>query len=218
MFAGVFSRFAADYLLRNGISVLRKADPELVRLRQAGLSRLPIGLESGDDQVLRDAVKGAKSTDIMVVGQRSRAAGLELALSVMLGLGGTDRWQAHIEASANVLNAVNPEYIRLRTLAYDPQAPIVSRLEARAGDYRLTLPQGRRDMQTPLGILYEIHTLLTQLNSATGEILADHTSTYINDFAGKLPEDRDRLLQQVEARITDVETGRVQLPCVKAYT
>ena len=73
-------------------------------------------------------------------------------------------------------------------------------------------------MQTPQGTLYEIRTLLTQLSSVTGESLADHASNYIDDFAGKLPEDHDHLLQQVEARIADVETGRVQLPRVKAYT
>ena len=201
------------------LSVQRKTDAELVELRQAGLSRLHIGLESGDDQVLRDVVKGVKAADLIAAGQRVRAAGLTLSFYVMLGLGGSERWQEHVQGTAAVLNQVDPEFIRLRTLAYDPQAPIFSRLDVRAGNFSLKLPQGRqRQLQTPLGTLYEIRALLLLLTAATGEIMADHASNYIEDLAGQLPADRPRLLHQVARRIAEVEAGRIALPRLKAYT
>jgi hypothetical protein len=200
------------------ISIQRKSDQELARLRQAGLSRLHIGLESGDDQVLREVIKGVNAAEMIRAGQRVRTAGLALSFYVMLGLGGTDRWLEHIRGTARVLNQVDPEHIRLRTTAYDPQAPLFSLLNARAGEFLLKLPHGRRrDMQTPLGTLVEIRELLTHLSTTTGMMMADHTSNYIDDFVGKLPEDRARLLQQVETRIADVEAGRIRLPRLKAY-
>ncbi|GIX46789.1 MAG: radical SAM protein [Candidatus Tectimicrobiota bacterium] len=200
------------------LSVQAKSDGELRRLRQAGLQRLHIGLESGDDTILRDVLKGVSAAEMIEAGQRVRAAGIELSFYVMLGLGGIERWQAHVQGTARVLNRVDPEWIRLRTLAYDPRAPLFSRLDARAGRFVLKLPQGRyREVQTPLGLLHELHALLQQLTEAHGIIVADHHTNPLADFAGKLPEARARLLRQVEARMAEVAAGRVRLPRLPSY-
>lgn len=201
------------------MSVQRKSDDDLRRLHQAGLTRLHIGLESGDNQVLRDIIKGVRAADMIQAGQRTRAAGIELSFYVMLGLGGTDRWLEHARGTVEVLNQVEPEHIRLRTLAYDPQAPIFSLMDVRAGDYTLKLPQGRRrEVQTPLGTLYELHELLTRLTVRSGAIMADHHSNFIEEFSGVLPHDQGRLLQQVEARIAEMVSGQGPRARLKLYT
>ena len=93
----------------------RKGYKKLARLRNAGLSRIHVGLESGDDEVLKRIKKGTDSTEQIAAGLWAREAGIELSVYVLLGIGGRERTLAHARETASVLNAVNPEFIRVRT-------------------------------------------------------------------------------------------------------
>ncbi|MDP3879526.1 MAG: radical SAM protein, partial [Dehalococcoidales bacterium] len=94
----------------------KKTLQELKDLHEAGLSRLHIGLESGNDEVLAFMQKGVNQEQHISGGQKVVAAGISLSEYIMPGLGGK-RWsQAHALDSARALSAINPDFIRLRSL------------------------------------------------------------------------------------------------------
>ncbi|MBW2323261.1 MAG: radical SAM protein [Deltaproteobacteria bacterium] len=98
-----------------GRTVFQKKIDDLKRLREAGLSRLHIGLETGDDELLAYVQKGATAKQMEEAGQKAVEAGFEVSEYIMPGLGGMERWEQHTLNSARVLNKINPHFIRLRT-------------------------------------------------------------------------------------------------------
>ena len=92
----------------------------LKRLRQAGLTRLHVGLETGCAELLRKVEKGATPEDFVEAGKKVKEAGFELSLYILLGLGGEDLSEAHARGTAAVLNRIDPHFIRVRTVQPQP--------------------------------------------------------------------------------------------------
>jgi radical SAM superfamily enzyme YgiQ (UPF0313 family) len=95
-------------------SLARKTLGELKELRKAGLSRLHVGLESGDDDVLKYVNKGVTSQELILASRKAKEAGFELSLYWMPGLGGKSMTKQHAINTAKVLNEVNPDFVRTR--------------------------------------------------------------------------------------------------------
>lgn len=95
-------------------SLVRKTLEELKELRKAGLSRLHVGLESGDDYVLKYVNKGVTSQELISAGKKAKEAGFELSLYWMPGLGGKSMTRQHAVNTAKVLNEINPDFVRTR--------------------------------------------------------------------------------------------------------
>ena len=87
-------------------TVLRKKHEELKRLKEAGLSRLHLGLETGDDELLSYVRKGSTAEQMIEAGRRVRESGISLSEYVLLGIGGDDKWEQHALGTARVLNAI----------------------------------------------------------------------------------------------------------------
>jgi radical SAM superfamily enzyme YgiQ (UPF0313 family) len=165
--------------------ILEKGPKGLAGLREAGLSRIHVGLESGDDEILRRVKKGATAEDHVRAGRLVMEAGIELSEYVVLGLGGEERSEAHARATAEVLNGISPHFIRLRTLV--PKVNTLLLHQVRKGRFRLLGPHG---------VLRETRTLLQGL-TCTSTLASDHYTNYI-DLEGRFPRDRERLLGQLE--------------------
>jgi radical SAM superfamily enzyme YgiQ (UPF0313 family) len=131
-------------------TVLSKKLAELRRLREAGLTRLHLGLESGDDEVLRRVRKGATAQEMIDGGKKAKEAGFELSEYVMPGLGGKGASRQHVQGTARVLNAIDPHYIRLRSLVLTPGTPLWD--EYVAGEFE---PLLRYDFVAEIGALIE---------------------------------------------------------------
>ncbi len=95
-------------------TIYRKKSEELSQLRQAGLSRLHIGLETGDDDLLSYVNKGVTAEEHIAAGKKAIEAGFELSEYIMPGLGGRSKWVQHAQNTARVLNEINPHFIRSR--------------------------------------------------------------------------------------------------------
>src|SRR4030042_676718 len=91
----------------------RRAKEELTAIREAGLNRIHVGLESGSDKVLEKMRKGVTAERQILAGQNVKAAGLELSEYVMPGLGGKELWREHAIETARALNALNPDSLPL---------------------------------------------------------------------------------------------------------
>jgi hypothetical protein len=164
-------------------TIARKGDGEMARLRTAGLNRIHIGMESGSDAVLELMRKGVTKAGHIEAGRRVRGAGIELSEYWMPGLGGRDLWEEHARESADTLNRINPDYIRLRSLAIPAGTPL-SELRA----------SGRFTECTGVQTVREIRLFLSLLEGVSSRIRSDHILNLFGEVEGKLPEDREKML------------------------
>lgn len=167
-------------------TLLRRTPEELKTLRETGLDRLHVGLETGDDQLLALIRKGATASEMAAAGRKAKEAGFEFSMYVILGLGGKQLWQQHAIGTAELLNAVDPHFIRLRTLMIQP-GTLLEELQAK----------GEFHPSTPVEILQEEKLLLERLE-VTSHFVSDHISNYLA-LDGKLPDDKEALLSNLNA-------------------
>ena len=160
----------------------RKGPDQLKTLAQAGLGRIHVGVESGDDVILTRIRKGAAAQDHIRAGQMARAAGIDLNVYVILGIGGRDHSETHAQETARVISAMQPAVVRLRTFVPKINTPLLADVQA-----------GQFEMLGPHQVLQETMGLLSQITTPT-LITSDHYTNYL-DIAGRLPEDRDAMLQ-----------------------
>jgi radical SAM superfamily enzyme YgiQ (UPF0313 family) len=165
----------------------------LRRLREAGLDIIYLGLESGDDEILTMMDKGVDSEGMIEAARRVREAGIALSVYILLGLGGEDLWLQHAENTARVLNAMQPDYIRPRTLALLPGVPLYE--EAREGRFREASGET---------IMRELQVMLSALDMEDTWFLSDHISNYMPVY-GHLPDEREKMLAMVEMALGDPE-------------
>lgn len=166
----------------------RKGLESLKNLKKAGLSRIHVGLESGDDVTLKHIKKGTDSAQQSEAGRWVVQAGLELSVYVLLGIAGRERSAVHAARTARVLNAVKPHFIRLRTFVPKINTPLLSQVQ-----------EGKFSMLGPHGVLKETALLVGGLNERA-HLTSDHYTNYIN-LEGKLPADKSRLLKQIESAL-----------------
>jgi len=169
-------------------TVVRKKSEELRRLREAGLSRLHIGLETGDEELLVDIQKGATAEEMVRAGRKAIEAGFELSEYVMPGLGGRERWGQHAKNSSRVLNEINPHFVRLRTLRLAQGTPLYEKAK-----------QGEFHIQSIEGLLIEVRKLIEDLNVTSKLVTSDFASNFfMGEVDGKLPENKENLLKSIE--------------------
>jgi Radical SAM superfamily len=156
-------------------------------LRQAGLSRVHIGLESGSDQVLRATRKGTTQAQQISAGVKLKQAGMELSEYYMPGLGGAALWQENARQTALALNRINPDYIRIRSLALPPGAP----LTAAAQNGGFAVPPDEL-------VLRELQLFLESLEGITSTVANDHIVNLLPEVEGTLPQDQDRMLHIIQ--------------------
>ncbi|MBA2883079.1 radical SAM superfamily enzyme YgiQ (UPF0313 family) [Desulfosalsimonas propionicica] len=169
-------------------TVARIADDRLKAIAKAGLNRLHIGMESGSDAVLKMVQKGTTQQQHVKAGKKAVAAGIELSEYVMPGLGGRALSRSHALETADALNQINPDYIRLRTLAIPGSVPLFE-------DYQA----GRFEKLTDVEAAEEILLFLQNLEGIASRVRSDHILNLFEDIQGTLPEDKERMTGVIEA-------------------
>lgn len=174
-------------------------------LADAGLTRVHVGLESGDRDLLRYHRKGQRPETVIDAGRWCRSAGIEVSLYVLLGMGGRDRWTAHIDHSADVINAVNPGFVRLRRIwLYGLEDDALHECPLHE-DIR----RGIFVPQTPEGTVVELRRLIQGIDVSPSTLLiCDHANNYVR-VEGRIPGDRDRLLAETDAFLALPEAERL---------
>ncbi len=167
----------------------KKGQTQLEQLARAGLGRIHVGLESGDDVVLKRICKGTHAQQQIEAGRWVVAAGIELSLYVILGIGGKERSRKHAQETARVINEIAPDFIRLRTFVPKTNTPFLD-----------DVMEGRFEMLTPHGILKETRSLIEALTVQT-TLTSDHYTNYVN-LHGRLPDDKPRLLKELSEALT----------------
>ena len=164
-------------------TVARMNDNDLKAIGDAGLNRIHIGLESGSDKVLAMVKKGVTREMQIQAGLKVKRAGIELSEYYMPGLGGRALSEEHALQTADALNQINPDFIRLRTLAIPNRVPLFE-------DYQA----GRFEKCTDLLVAKELLTFIENLDGITSVVMSDHILNLFGDLEGTLPHDKERML------------------------
>jgi radical SAM superfamily enzyme YgiQ (UPF0313 family) len=160
----------------------KKRVEELVQLREAGLSRLHIGLESGYDPLLKYMDKGVTAAEHIKGGRNIVESGISLCEYVVLGLGGKKMWREHATETARVLNEINPDFIRVRTLTIKAGMPLYDEVK-----------NGNFVRQSDEEIIEGEKLLIENLNCQSN-FISDHITNLLQEIEGKLPEDKEKML------------------------
>jgi biotin synthase-like enzyme len=168
-------------------TLARKSVEELRELKAAGLNRIHVGLESGSDKVLAYVNKGVTARQQIEGGQRVVEAGIELSEYVMPGLGGRSLSREHAVESARVLNAINPDFIRLRSLA----------LPAGTG-LRAKWERGEFERPTDEEMVHEVRLFIEHLDGIRSYLASDHILNLLEEVEGRLPDDKPLLLGVID--------------------
>ena len=167
-------------------TIVRKSVEGLTEIRKAGLDRVHVGLETGYDPLLKLVKKGVSSDQQVEAGRKVIDAGMELSEYVMPGLGGQEMWREHALATARVLNRINPHFIRLRSLRVPKRVPLYELLE-----------EGTFTPQTDDMLAEEIRVFIEALEGITSVVASDHIMNLLEEVTGKLPQDKERMLEVV---------------------
>ena len=164
----------------------RKTVGEFEQFKKAGLSRIHIGMESGSDEVLSLIHKGVTASDHIKAGLNIRQAGIELSEYIMPGLGGAKWTRQHALETARVINAINPDFIRLRTLHVVPGTQMDELMKK--GEFQ---PLNDED------ILREINLFIENLDVQGTYLASDHILNLLEELEGKLPADKPVILSAI---------------------
>jgi len=164
--------------------IQRKSDADLRRVREAGISLLYVGLESGCESVLELVNKGITAEETAAACRRAHGAGFDLSLTVILGLGGTRLSQEHAADTGRILSRIQPRYVGALTLMVVPGTPV----EAWIRD-------GSFQMLSQEEILLELRRMIEHIQVHRELVFrTNHASNYL-PLSGTLPADKGRLLR-----------------------
>ena len=170
-------------------NVLEKSHDDLVALREAGLTLLYIGPESGDPVTLKRIVKGGTFEEHADAAKKAHAAGMKLSVIMLLGAGGVDRTEQHAHESARLITEMDPEFLSALTLTIIPGTPIHRMME-----------KGHFELPTISGLLEEMRTMVAEAQPTSAIFRTNHASNYL-PVEGRLPRDRDSIVSTIDAAL-----------------
>jgi hypothetical protein len=179
-------------------TLARRSLEELKEIREAGLDRVHIGLESGSDEVLGFVQKGATARQHIEAGRKVIAAGMTLSEYIMPGLGGVAWSRENALETARVLNAIDPHHIRIRSLRIPARTPLF--LDKLAGRFQV-LP----DDDT----VREIRLLIESLDGIHSTLSSDHIMNLLEEVQGTLPQDKINMLAVIDRYLALPEAERL---------
>jgi radical SAM superfamily enzyme YgiQ (UPF0313 family) len=188
-------------LYGNGKSIRNKSLSDLMSLKKLGLSRIYLGVESGDDHVLAEINKGETAESLAAAGRKVMKAGIFLSTTVILGIGGFKYSEKHASATASLLNRISPNQVAALTLMVLENTPLAGQVHNKTF-HLLDAP----------GYLNELRSLVENLSLDRVQFMANHSSNYL-PISGRLARDKERILSEIDQAIlgyTDLVPDRLR--------
>jgi radical SAM superfamily enzyme YgiQ (UPF0313 family) len=182
-------------LYANTKGIGMKTDEQLKELKDLGVNLVYMGLESGDDQILKDICKGANSDKMIKMGKRIKKAGMQLSVTVLVGLGQRQRSRSHALETGRVLSAIDPDFVGALSLMLVPGTELNDDYEN--GEFQLI---NSDEMLEELGLM------ISSTNLTKGLFHANHASNYL-PIRAKLPEEKEKTLELISQALQ----GNVEL-------
>jgi len=191
-----FPRLERVGVYANGRDILLKDRRELEEMRRLGLGIIYMGLESGDDQVLRRVRKSDTSGEMIEAALKAKRSGMKVSVIVLLGLGGRGGSERHAVESARAVSRMNPHYLSALTLMVVPGTPLFTEQEA-----------GRFQLPSQHELLLELRLFLEHCRLKDCIFRTNHASNYL-PLKGTLNRDREVLLKMIDIALERPEVLR----------
>lgn len=169
----------------NPMDLLEKSKSELTELRKAGIKLLYVGIESGDDEILKSIRKGATAEEIYKACKKAHECGFELSVTVLTGIGGKKRMKDNAINTAKLLNRIQPKYTGVLTYMPVPNTPLYVKIK-----------RGEFEALNALENLLELKMLVENCEAKT-IFRCNHASNYL-PLKGNLPEDKHKILKTID--------------------
>ncbi|MCK5162362.1 MAG: radical SAM protein, partial [Desulfobacula sp.] len=182
-------------LYANTKGIGMKTDEQLKELHDLGVKIAYMGLESGDDQVLKQIKKGADSAKMIKMGKRIKKAGIKLSVTVIIGIGGQERSKTHALETGRVLSAMDPDFVGALSLMLTPGTELNDQYE-----------NGEFELINPEKMLEELGLMLVSTHLSGGLFHANHASNYL-PIRVKLPDEKEKTLELISQALK----GNVEL-------
>lgn len=168
-------------------SILKKDPSELEQLREAGIKIAYLGVETGNEAMLKEIRKGATRAEMIEAGRKIKKAGIILSVTIINGLGGNEKMVEHARDTATILNEIDPDYLSFLTLMLPPGSPLYRKAQ-----------KGEFEIPGAMEILKEIELMLQPLNLSNCVFRSNHASNYL-PLGGVLPQDKEKMLTMLGA-------------------
>ncbi len=170
----------------NAKGVRKKSPEQLIELRENGLGIVYLGVESGDEEVLRSVNKGTTPQNLIDMGRKVRDAGIKLSVTVLLGIAGRERSLEHARATGELLSAMDPDYVGALTVMLVPGTPLYEDFES-----------GRFQLPTEREFLLELREMIAHTSLTGGLFFSNHASNYL-PIKAKLPKGKQDALSLID--------------------
>ncbi len=170
--------------------VLRRSVEELKALKEQKLGILYMGVESGDDDVLKRIKKNATHDQMVEAAKKVKEAGILLSMTVILGLGGVQGSAKHVSETARILTEMDPDYAGALTLTLVPGTELYKEVE-----------RGEFELITPFDSLRELKGLVENSTFTNCFFSSMHASNYFA-IRGTMPKDKDKVLGQLDTLLS----------------
>lgn len=168
------------------LDVIHKGEDQLKKLKEAGLSMVYMGAESGDETILKEIKKGITKQQLIEAGKLLKQAEILNSLTLISGLGGRKLLKEHAINSADLVSEIKPEYLGFLTLMIEKDALIYEKIES-----------GEMELLQPEDVMEEMRLFLEHVDSEGTVFRSNHASNYVM-LKGTLNQDRDSMLAQVK--------------------
>ncbi|MGA9171168.1 MAG: radical SAM protein [Nitrososphaeraceae archaeon] len=168
-------------------NILQKKDDDLDNLRAAGLGMLYVGIETGNDVLLKKVTKGATSRGIIQSCQKARRHGYTLSCMIILGLGGKTHTNEHIRDTAWVVSEIAPNYLGALTLYLEDE--IYNEFMTKFDEPFTPLDD--------IAVVEELERLISDMNPLTPVIFRANHASNVYSVGGTIPNDKEKLLSLI---------------------
>ena len=182
----------------NPQDLLEKSVSDLSILKDGKLKMIYLGVESGDEEVLKSVKKGATGAEMIEGARKTKEAGIPLSVTVINGIAGREGMESHALETAKLINAMDPEYVGLLTLMVYPGFPIYRRIS-----------NGELTMLDSWEVLQEILMMVRNFNLTNCVFRANHASNYL-PLKGVLSKEKEKLVSTIENILAEKRPGSLR--------
>ena len=172
-------------------NIIAKTHDELVEIRNNGLKLLYIGIETGDDELLKIVNKGETHSTTIEGIKKAHEAGIDTSIMIINGLGGKKYSHQHAINSAKIINSISPKFLSTLTLSM----PF-------GEDHFANKFAGEYQQQTIREIFQELSLFIENINVKNIIFRSNHVSNNLN-IEGILSRDKEKIIEQIEYAIAN---------------
>ncbi len=171
----------------NAKDILRKSVDELKKLKELKLGIIYLGVETGDEKLLKKICKGSDYKQLVEAAHRVKESGIDLSVTVLLGIGGIEGSIDHAQGTAKILTDMDPDFVGALSVILVPGTPLHEEFS-----------QGAFKLPDPFGLIKELRIVIAESSFTRCVFRSNHASNYL-PVRATLPMDKEKILSAIDS-------------------